>query len=841
MSVGEGAWVLHSGADRFDRAIEWLLFGLLAFMPFAFGAVEAWSEEIVIALAAAISICFLVKVTAARNGFVTWTWAYIPIAAFLLLAFLQTVPLPVALVRFLSPQTVVQKLALLRDLHGTDVTAPGMTASFYLHGTVHDLRLALAIAAIFVVVFNVVRTPDQIARLLGAIVVIGVAIVLVAFAQVAFGNGKIYWFVPSPHGVIVSGPFVNHSHYSQFMNLSVGAAVGLIFAKLHARFGRCPVTAEAVTEYLGSRDGKLLLGLLLMVVLGAASVFLSLSRGGMISMMIAGAFTTLVISSRRSLKGSGWVMAVLALGAFLCVLYVGFDAVYDRLGTLREIDKAEAGRWQIVKDIAGAWARFPILGTGLGTHEMVYPMFDRSTVPAIASHAENEYAQTAEETGVIGLAALMLLGAFAWSSYIGVVRNPRTAIHSAAYGLGFGLLAILVHSLSDFGQHLPANACLSAIFCALLIRLRHIGADPGVLTGDIAFSGIRARKYGVIGLGLAGLLFAPALLSADAARCAEAHWAKALQAERDMKEKDWQGSDEEYTYLLSHAAAAQECQPANVVYRHWLNVYRWHAISRAADPNTGEVNLPVEALEIARRIANEQRCAIPFCVTWGPSWTVLGQIERFVSPGDEGGARHIVRGRQLAPCDPTVCFVMGMLCAEQGDLDAAFREWQRAVALDGQLFGDVCPLLVTQCHRVDLADALAGEDLDRLLRLESILKGSNENTELLETMAGRIVSLLERKCREPGAAAREFARLAERYGRLGRNEDAVRMYRSALGLDYAQVSWRYSLAELLGKQGLRSEAVHELEICLHLRPQFPAAQRLLERLLVQVNAGSRLN
>lgn len=839
MFAGEGAWVLHREGDRFDLAIEWLLFGLLAFMPFAFGAVEAWSEEIVIALAAAISICFLLKVAAARNGFVTWTWAYIPVAAFLLLAFLQTVPLPVALVRFLSPQTVVQKLALLRDLHGTDVTPSSMTASFYLHGTVHDLRLALAIAAIFVVVFNTVRTPDQIARLLIGIVIIGATVVLVTLAQAAFGNGRIYWFVPSPHGVVVSGPFVNHSHYSQFMNLSVGAAVGLIFAMLHDRFGRRSVTAEAVTEYLGSRDGRLLLGLLLMVVLGAASVFVSLSRGGMISMMIAGAFTTLVVSSRRSLKGSGWVMALLALGAFLCVLYVGFDAVYDRLGTLREIDKAEAGRWQIVKDIAVAWARFPILGTGLGTHEIVYPMFDRSTVPAIASHAENEYAQTAEETGVIGLAALMLLGAFVWSSYIGVVRNPRTGIHSAAYGLGFGLLAILVHSLSDFGQHLPANACLSAIFCALLLRLGRIGADPGVLTGDIAFSGIRARKYGIISLVLAGVLFAPALLGADAARRAEAHWAKALQAERDMKEKAWQGSDEEYTYLLSHAAAAQECQPANVVYRHWLNVYRWHAISRAADPNTGELNLPVEALEMARRIADEQKRAIPLCVMWGPSWTVLGQIERFVSPGDEGGARHIVRGRQLAPCDPTVCFVMGMLCAEQGDLHAAFREWQRAVELDGQLFGDVCTLLVTQCHRADLADALAGQDLNRLLRLESILKGSNENTELLETTAGRIVSLLEQKCREPGAAAREFAQMAERYGRLGRNDDAVRMYRSALGLDYAQVSWRYSLAELLGKQGLGSEAVHELEICLHLRPQFPAAQRLLERLLVQVNVDSR--
>ena len=50
---------VHPG--RFDQVIEWLLISLLAFMPFAFGAVEGWSEEVVAALAAAISICFLLK------------------------------------------------------------------------------------------------------------------------------------------------------------------------------------------------------------------------------------------------------------------------------------------------------------------------------------------------------------------------------------------------------------------------------------------------------------------------------------------------------------------------------------------------------------------------------------------------------------------------------------------------------------------------------------------------------------------------------------------------------------------------------------------------------------
>ena len=138
-----------------------------------------------------------------------------------------------------------------------------------------------------------------------------------------------------------------------------------------------------------------------------------MTRGGMVSMLVAAGFTTLVLSSRRSLRGRGWVIVLMALGAFICILYVGFDAVYDRLATLQQFNQYE-DRLQIIKDIAVEWTKFPVLGTGLGTHEVVYPMFDRSTIPALAAYAENEYAQAAEETGLISLAALSLFGILVW-------------------------------------------------------------------------------------------------------------------------------------------------------------------------------------------------------------------------------------------------------------------------------------------------------------------------------------------------------------------------------------------------------------------------------------------
>ncbi len=824
-------WIADGYEARFDRVIEGLVVALVAFAPLAFGVVEAWSEEVVIALAAAISICFCLKLAFARGPSVTWTWAYVPVFAFILVAVVQIIPLPVALVRLISPQTVAQKMELLGELNGPEGLPSAMTISFYGHATKHDLRLVLAIAAIFVVVLNTMRRSDQITRLLTAVTVIGALVAIEALVQAVFGNDKIYWFVPSPHGTALSGPFVNHSHFAQFMNLSIGAALALIFAGVHRAFVHGRVTPPMVAEYLSSPRGRFLWCLSLMIIIATTTIFASLSRGGMISLIVAAGFTTLILSLKRALRGPAWVMALLGLGAFACVLYVGFDAVYDRLGTLSELHRAEGGRWQIVKDIAVAWTKFPTAGTGLGTHGVIYPMFDRSTISALASHAENEYAQAAEETGAIGLAALIAFGVFVWSSYARAIRTARVPIRSAAYGLGFGLVAILVHSLSDFGQHLPANAFLSAIFCALMIRLPHVGADREAAPAALIDTGKQRRPWEWAAVIVVCVISLWAVSGADAARRGERHWRRVLAAESDLMERDWAGSDEEYIRLLSDAAEAQTCQPDNIEYQHWLNAYRWRSISRVTDPNTGEVILTQESLQFADRIVEKLRQAIPSCLVYGPSWSVMGQLERSICNRPEEGARYIRRGRHLAPCNATACFVAGSLAAEQGDADAGYAEWKRAVALDGRFFREAASLLVAVFERPGLAIDLAGDNTAWLHRVEQLLRETNAQGDLLDALSNRIVELLEQECRQSDAAAWKFAWLAQRYSRDGRIDEAIEMYRRALPAEYNNVSWRFSLAQLLVEKGLIPEAIRELEIILRLQPEYAPAQRLLQELL----------
>jgi tetratricopeptide (TPR) repeat protein len=611
------------------------------------------------------------------------------------------------------------------------------------------------------------------------------------------------------------------------MNLSIGASLALLMAKLHETFTGKKVTPPVVFEYLISRYSKPLWVLMAMMSLGAATVFVSLTRGGMVAMLIAIIFTALLVTAKRSIKGHSWIMVVMALTAFTCVLYIGFDAVYNRLATIRDFHKVESGRLQILKDIAIAWTKFPIFGTGLGTHSVVYPMFDRSTITALAAHAENEYAQTLEEMGLVGLGSLIIFGIIIWSNYARSIRKAKPPIRAAAYGLGFGILAILTQSLTDFGQHLPSNAFLSAIFCALLLGL---GQRDKTSVLPIARPSTNSGYLRVAALiGVAGI-WVWALLGENNARIAEAHWKKVLTIERHLIDENWHGTETEYADLISHAQAASAYQPHNIKYRHWLNVYRWRSISQTTDPDTGDTIIHENSMPVVYHIVDQLHKARLLCPTYGPTYSIAGQIEKFIL-NDNSGAERIRKGFRLAPCDPIACFVAGWLDVLEGKTEDCVKKFERAVELDPGLFAPTVNIYINRLSRPDLAMLSAGDDIGRLNHVADVLEDMQYN-DLAEQAREKIKDLLEAKCSQADAIAPAFASLANIYRKQGNNDAAIEYYRRALALDYGRVEWRLDLARLLAQTQRIPEAMHEARVCLQVRPQLEAAKKLIEDLAV---------
>jgi tetratricopeptide (TPR) repeat protein len=326
-------------------------------------------------------------------------------------------------------------------------------------------------------------------------------------------------------------------------------------------------------------------------------------------------------------------------------------------------------------------------------------------------------------------------------------------------------------------------------------------------------------------------IFVWALFGANNARLAEAHWRKALTIEQSMMEGNWQASNEKYASLISHAAAAADYQPDNVKYCHWLNVYRWESISRTADPNTGEVIIPEQALEIVHRIVDELHKARLLCPTYGATYCVVGQLERFTLNNPKG-AEYIRKGFQLAPCDPTACFVAGLLDVEEQRIDNSFDKFNRAIELDRRFFQSVADIYINHVNRPDLAVALAGDSTGNLSYVANAIADTPEHAQIVEQAQAQIVELLKKKCSGPDVTASALASLANIFRREQDNEAAIEHYRRALYLEYGQVRWRYALARLLAETDRIPEAIHEARICLRLSPQFKAAETLIEELSV---------
>ncbi len=551
----------------------------------------------------------------------------------------------------MSPHTLAIRTRLLGDLPGAAGLLGRVTLSFYPAATSHDLRLVLVYAVVFLAVATVVRREQQYVRLLWAVMLSGGAAAILALLQDLSGTDKIYWSFDSGRPLASGGPFIGYSNYSQYINLCTGAALGLLLHTLRrddivpekgSPVSRKPKAGWQMRELKNWRAWPPLA----VAILGCVTLFLSLSRGGMLSLMVAACLTVLMLGRRRGMKGAAWVLALLLLSAFTCLLYFGFDMICDRLATLKSARDPSAGRMQTFKDILVAWRQFPLFGTGLGTHEYVYPMFDRSSDPALAEYADSDYFQVLEEMGAIGLALVLSLAGYIWFCYARATRRGRPRLNVIAYGLGFGLLAVMFQSMTDFGQHLPAIGCISAVFCAMLLNLsrspRRWDASAREPGADANSEAAPRRKFA--GMNTRWLrpafpaAFAVAMLWAVGG--ALAAWNSQTASDRAtaiadrLAPLDWKGTEADFARLMGEASAAVAADPSDVKARYMLACYRWHIASRGVTEDPSRDNAPPDATAApgpdradALRVVDELNAAREVCPTFGPAYAVAGQIE----------------------------------------------------------------------------------------------------------------------------------------------------------------------------------------------------------------------
>ena len=397
-------------------AMRYALYSLLVFTPLARGSVQGWAVTIIQMVTLIALGVFLLEKSLTRN----WRWIITPldkpILCLLLLCFLSSV---FSLHRYTSIWSFIQLLNYL---------------------------------AIFYLIIHTVRTRANFKQLVYLIV--GVATFLSVFGLFKkFGVNPFPWW---DYGDLkyspdwVSATYGNHNHLAGYLEMAIPVILGLFL--------------------LGYRTGKVFI-LSYLTLLTLTALILSLSRGGWIGLLLGLTFMAIVLLTNRYFTRKKLIAAL--AGGFLAAAFVVLAStpVVERIRTVMEKEEETSfhSRMMVWGGVIEMIGDYPLLGTGPGTFETIFTQYQPPGLRCRFTMAHNDYLHFISEAGLPLIAVIIWMIIALYRKGFKKMQNPSRLIRGITVGAMSGITAILVHSISDFNLHIPANALLFTILAALVV------------------------------------------------------------------------------------------------------------------------------------------------------------------------------------------------------------------------------------------------------------------------------------------------------------------------------------------------------------------------------------
>ncbi len=408
------------------RAIRIGICTLAAFAVLAHGVVEPWSEAVLEVGAALLLLFWTFKALTDRELKLVWNPLLWPLLGLWAVVGMQL--------------------------------ATGMTVVPFLT-RIELLKYSALLALLFLCVQSY-RTRAHWHGFVWFLMILGFSVSLFAILQHFTFNGKLYWVRELRYGGIPFGPYVNRNHFAGLMELLIppGLAIQVFGAE--------------------RRDQLPLVTLFTLLPIGA--LFLSASRGGIISFVAEMAFLILLIIFQRREKKVIGAAALIVILAVLMVSWLGIGRALERFASYKSLEVSESRRVEMLHGTLRIFLYHPVIGTGLGTLQEVYPRYETLYDGLVVNHSHNDYAELLAETGVVGglccLGFLIFLFWRAWNILVIDQEKRNFAYHVGAL---VACLGLLVHATVDFNFHIPSNALIFLLQAVLATSVFPVSAERG--------------------------------------------------------------------------------------------------------------------------------------------------------------------------------------------------------------------------------------------------------------------------------------------------------------------------------------------------------------------------
>ena len=294
------------------------------------------------------------------------------------------------------------------------------------------------LVAVYWLALNLLTERRKLAWFFSALVIAVLAETAIGAAEVVLRIGPAEFLIG---GLILRayGTFGQPNPYAGYLNLTLPVLLGIaLFA-----------------------DQRSLRFCSWLAALGVATVMVTtLSRGAWLGIAVA----LIVIGITASKRLGVWIwlallfVAIVILAAVFGVIPFGAsDRVLAAFGLSGvSLDSVTAENFSAVQRLAfwqaglNMFENNPVLGVGIGNYISQYPTYAAQGWETVLGHAHDYYLNTAAETGLVGLAAYLLLLVAAFRAMAAAVRRaPKGIWYGIALGLLGSLTAVSVHNLVD--------------------------------------------------------------------------------------------------------------------------------------------------------------------------------------------------------------------------------------------------------------------------------------------------------------------------------------------------------------------------------------------------------
>lgn len=422
--------IIGNESSRLSSAIFFFLCLVTALGTVVFGAVDETTWVIITFFWAAIVLLWLAEARNVGGLLISDSTLLIPIAGLIVLGLFQLLPTSFASIDYSATRSFVVRLIVYLVFFAACLTFIN-----------NERRLRKA--AWFVVIFGAVMAFYGILQWLANPV-------------------GIYGLRDTPQA-IPFGPFVNQHHFSAFMEMTGGVTLGILFG--------------------GKRQRERVMLLILAVVIMGAAVGFTSSRGGLLGLLATLGFVILVrlltphghsateaidrSSTQRKIVVAASGLALVIVIFSVILILGGNDQLLRGTGAVRADVDISSGRFHFWPIALKIFFEHPIFGAGFDSFGVAFTKFDTWNGLFRVEQAHNEYLQTLSDSGLIGLAFVVVFIFLLFRKGLAVILSQHGFTKSVAVGALAGCFGILVHSFFDFPLRTHSNTFFFLLLAAM--------------------------------------------------------------------------------------------------------------------------------------------------------------------------------------------------------------------------------------------------------------------------------------------------------------------------------------------------------------------------------------